>query len=324
MNLDRFVDERITSWRELEQLVKAAKGHGEKLPASDVLELGRLYRATAADLALARRAFPGDPTVLALEQRVGAARHLVYRAPTRRDSVLAFFRRGYWQSVRERPVPLILAAALLFGSAGIAGAWAYRDPGSAGTLAPGAYQAVTQPRPHGSNLELPASTRSAFASQIFTNNIRVTFLAYAAGIFLGLGSALVLLFNGLQLGVVGGLAVGSGNGSVFFELVTAHGLLELSCIVVAGAAGMRLGWAFVEPGRDTRTHSMIQEARRTMAIVLGTAPWLVVAGLVEGFITPSGLSVPEALAIGATLAAIYWTLVFVLGRPSRRERAILP
>jgi uncharacterized membrane protein SpoIIM required for sporulation len=315
MNLDRFVDDRLASWSELDELVREAHGHPERLGPGGARRLGRLYRSAAADLALGRRAFPGDPTVAALEQRVGAARHLVYRAPTRRDAVLAFFRSGYWQSVREKPLALALSAALLLGSAAIASGWAYHDPGSAATLAPGAYQGVTQPRPHGSNLELSPATRSGIASQIFTNNIEVTFLVLAGGVFLGLGSAVVLLFNGVQLGVVGGLAVGSGNGSIFFELVTAHGLLELSCIVVAGAAGLRLGWAIVDPGRKTRTESAVREARRATAIVLGTAPWLVVAGLVEGFLTPSGLTVADALAIGVPLATLYWTLVLVLGRP---------
>jgi uncharacterized membrane protein SpoIIM required for sporulation len=321
MNLNRFVDERVDSWQELDRLMRAADGRTERLTPGDVRRLGELYRGSAADLALARRAFPGDPTVGALEQRVGAAHNLVYKAPTRRDAVLDFFVHGYWRAIRERPVPLLIAVLLLFGSALITGTWAYRDPGAAGTLAPGAYAAVTQPRPHGSNLELSTSTRAAFAAQIFTNNIAVTFLAFAAGAFLGIGSALVLLFNGIMLGVVAGLAVGSGNGSVFFELVASHGMLELSCIAVAGAAGMRLGWAYVVPGYKTRTQSMIDEARESMTIVLGTAIWLVIAGLTEGFITPTGLNVPEALAIGLSLATIFWTLVFVLGRP-RREHAI--
>ncbi len=176
---------------------------------------------------------------------------------------------------------------------------------------------MTQPRPHGSDLRLPATERSQFASSIFTNNIRVTFLAVAAGVTVGIGTALLLLFNGLQLGVVGGLAAGSGNGHVFFELIVAHGMLELSCIVVTGAAGLRLGWSIVSPGRRTRGRSLVAEARRAIVIVLGTAPWLVVAGLVEGFLTPSGLTLAEALGIGATLAATYWTLVLRLGRPTR-------
>ena len=126
------------------------------------------------------------------------------------------------------------------------------------------------------------------ASQIFTNNIQVTFLAFAGGMLLGLGTLYVLFQNGMMLGAVGGLAIGAGNGRPFFELVTAHGVLELSCIVVAGAAGLRLGWAIIDPGNRTRGEALRDEARAAVEIVLGTAAWLVVAGLVEGFLTPVG------------------------------------
>src|SRR5437764_10916789 len=105
----------------------------------------------------------------------------------------------------------------------------------------------------------------------------VTFYAFAGGLLLGVGSLYVLLQNGVMLGVVGGLAVGSGNGRVFFELVTAHGLLELSCIVVASAAGIRMGWALVAPGTRTRIAALGVEAREALKIVIGTAPWLVLA-----------------------------------------------
>jgi uncharacterized membrane protein SpoIIM required for sporulation len=315
MNLDRFQRERGASWSDLDRLVARVRRKPERLGAADVRKLGELYRASAADLALARRRFPRDPVTIALEQRVGRARHLVYDAPGRRESFLAYVTRGYWEAVRERWLALAIAATLMFGSATLCAVWADHDPGSAGGLAPGSYQAVTQPRPHGANLELPRSERTALAGEIFTNNIRVTLLAFAAGVTAGIGTALLLIFNGVQLGVVAGLAIGSGNGRVFFELVTAHGILELSCIVVAAAAGLRMGWTIIEPGRRTRARALGLEAREAVKIVLGTGPWLVVAGLIEGLLTPAGLGLPTVLAVGIGVAAAYWGLVLVLGRP---------
>jgi uncharacterized membrane protein SpoIIM required for sporulation len=262
---------------------------------------------------------------LTLEERVGRARNLVYHAPSRRESIVRFVLRDYWAAVRDRWLPIVIAAVLLGGSAGGSAFWADRDPGRAGALAPGAYDAVTKPRPHGANLGLTPSTRAGLSGEIFTNNIRVTFLAFAGGIAAGIGTALLLLWNGVQLGVVAGLAVGSGNGRIFFELVTAHGVLELSCIVVASAAGMRMGWALVEPGTRTRARALGAEAREAVKIVLGTAPWLVVAGLIEGFLTPAGTGLPTVLTVGFGVAALYWSLVFVLGRPGvRREPATSP
>jgi uncharacterized membrane protein SpoIIM required for sporulation len=314
VNLERFSAERRGDWLALDGLVRDARRRPERLGTAGVRQLGELYRAASADLARARQAFPGDPVTIALERRVLAARQLVYQAPTRREPLLAFFAHDYWRSVRARWLPLVVAASLLFGSACLAGAWAHADPGAAAGVAPGAYEPVTRERPHGADLGLSRSERAGMAGEIFTNNIKVTLLAFAGGVTAGIGTVVLLLFNGLQLGVVAGLAIGSGNGRTFFELVTAHGVLELSCIVVAAAAALRLGWALVEPGRKTRAVAVGGEAREAIGIVFGTAPWLVVAGLVEGFLTPAGAGLGVNMAVGAGLAGLYWTLVLKLGR----------
>ena len=121
------------------------------------------------------------------------------------------------------------------------------------------------------------------ASQIFTNNIGVTFFAFAGGLLLGLGTLYVLLQNGVMLGVVGGLAIGAGNGRSFFELVTAHGVLELSCIIVVGRGrpAARAGRSST-PATAPRGEALRQEARAAIEIVLGTAPWLVRRGAGRG------------------------------------------
>jgi uncharacterized membrane protein SpoIIM required for sporulation len=298
---------------ELEALLREAGRRPERLGPARALRLGSLYRGAAADLAVARRRYTGDRTVSYLDDLVNRARHLVYDAPTRRESVVRFVTRDYWRLVVAQPLTLLVAAALLFGPAFLSASWAHRDPGSAGGLVPSAYRSVTEPRPHGSDVGLSSAQAAAFSTQIFTNNIEVTFLAFAGGILLGLGSAFLLIVNGVLLGTVAGLALGAGNGRVFFELVTAHGVLELSCIVVAGAAGLRLGWSIVDPGLRTRGASLAAEARRAVLVVLGTMPWLVVAGLVEGFVTGSGIPLAAILAVGLGLGALYWGLAVWLG-----------
>jgi uncharacterized membrane protein SpoIIM required for sporulation len=99
-----------------------------------------------------------------------------------------------------------------------------------------------------------------------------------------------------------------------------HGLLELSCISIAGVAGLRLARALIDPGVRPRGEALRTEARGAVAMVLGTAPWLVVAGLTEGFLTPRDIPLPAALAVGCALAGVYWTLVVCAGR-HRRARA---
>ncbi len=314
MNLERFLREREPSWRELERLVREAKRRPERLGFGGVRDLGAHYRAAAADLALARRRFAGDPVVARLEQLVGRARHLVYAAPRRRLALGRFFGTDYWRLVAARRLSMLAAAALLFAPALLAGGWALEDPAAAGGLLPAEYAAVTEPRPEGADLGLSPGEEANFSSEVFTNNIRVTLLAFAGGLTAGLLTGLVLVLNGVLLGAVTGLATDAGNGRVFTELVIAHGVLELSCIVVTAAAALRMGWAIVEPGRKTRAESLRNEARPALAIVLGTAPWLVLAGLVEGFVTPEGLGLATVTAVGFALGVVYWALVWWRGR----------
>jgi len=315
VNLDRFIADRRPSWDELETLLGASRGRPERIGAERMRRLGTLYRGAAADLAVARRRFPSEPTVPALEDLVTRAHTVVYGAPVRRGSAVDFLLHGYWRRVRERPALLGIAALLLFGPMTAAGLWAWNHPGTAGALLPSTSEAAGRPRPEGSSLDLSTGERASMSAGIFTNNIQVTFGAVAGGITFGLLTAGVLLFNGVLIGVVAGVGTAAGNGSVLVELIVPHGVLELSCIVVAGAAGLRMGWALVDPGRRPRSQALATEARAAMELVLGTAVWLVVAGLTEGLVTPLGIGVGPALAVGAGLAAAYWGLVWRLGAP---------
>jgi uncharacterized membrane protein SpoIIM required for sporulation len=314
-NLDEFVRDRTATWTELEALVEGSGNSPARLGPAGVLRLGACYRAVAADLAFARRRFPADPIVGRLERLTQRGRNAVYNTTSSRTSVRAFASRGYWRRVRERPALLLIATACLVLPTLLAGYWAWRDPGPASGLAPSAYQAVTEPRPAGQDLGVSVDAQSELAASIFTNNIQVTFLAFAGGVLLGLGTLYVLIQNGILLGAVAGLAIGAGNGRPFFELVVAHGVLEMSCIVVAGAAGLRLASAIVDPGTRSRMDALRSESRAAVEMVLGTAAWLVVAGLVEGFLTPAGKGLTVVLIVGLGLGALYWGLVFWRGAP---------
>lgn len=324
MNVDGFVSERQGAWTELHGLVQRAGRRLAHLAPDEVLRAGLLYRSVAADLATARRRFPGDPVVRDLERLVSDSRSLVYEGGPRRTTLRSFFSTEYWVRIRERPRLLAASALLLFVPAIVGALWASGDPDRASGAVPGIYRSISERREPSRNLGRAATTGPAMSSQIFTNNIRVTFMAFAGGILLGLGSAAVLMYNGAFLGTVAGLAAASGNTRFFAEFVVAHGVLELSCIVVGGAAGLRLGLALISPGYRPRSEVLIEEGRRTIEIVLGTMPWLVVAGLVEGFITPAALGLGFVLPIGIGLGAIYWGLVFWRGTKTPLTPALAP
>jgi uncharacterized membrane protein SpoIIM required for sporulation len=262
-----------------------------------------------------------DPLVPRLEGLVARGRSLVYGSSEGRSGVVAFFKRDYWVMVAARPLILAAAALLLVVPSLLGALWASSDPATAAGVLPAEFSSEDDEGPEGTDLGLAIEEQAAFSTLIFTNNIQVTFMAFAAGIVFAIGTGVVLLYNGLILGVVAGLGAGSGRGRLVYELVVAHGVLELSCIVVAAAAGMRMGWALVEPGNRPRTKALAENAREGVLIVIGTAPWLVVAGLVEGFITPSGLGIVVVTIVGFGLAAVYWGLVWGLGVRYRRALA---
>jgi uncharacterized membrane protein SpoIIM required for sporulation len=312
MTLDRFERERSGGWRALEAALGKARGKPERLGAAGVLELGGLYRAAAADLALARRLFPGDPLTGRLEALVVRARAVVYADVGGRPSPREFVTRGYWRLVRERRLALTVAATLFVGATAFALVWGILDPDATAGLVPGVFIDGADP-PRGDR-GLTTSQSAAFSSEIFTNNIQVTFLSFAAGLLFAVGGAFLLAYNGLIFGAVLGVAAANGNLDQVVRLVVAHGVLELSCIVVAAAAGLQMGWALVSPGPLTRRAALATQARPAMAVVLGTAPWLVMAGLVEGYVSPAGWGGAGPYIVGLALGLVFWSLIALAGR----------
>ncbi len=308
MKRTRFIAAREAEWEELSTLLDR-----RKLDAGATLRLGALYRAASADLGVARRDFPGDAVTARLDDLVARGRQAVYGHETRRGSVWAFLSRGYWQRLRERPGLLATAAVLLLVPTVLAWIWGLHDPGAALGVVPGGFRNRGGDPVAGS---LSVSDEAGFAGEIFTNNIRVTFAAVAAGITLGIGSAALAIYNGLMLGALGGISQHDEVGTRFVSLVIGHGVLELSCIIVATMAGLRIGLAIIDPGRRTRLDALRREARPAMEIVLGTMPWLVIAGLVEGFFTGSAPSLWPAVILGVTLGAAFWALFALRGGPA--------
>ena len=322
MRLDRFIAARSPDWHELELLLRQAGRRPERLGPERLLRLGALYRATAADLARLRRHAPRSPEAARLETLVRQGRQAVYDARTRRRSVVRFFVTDYWRLIVARRKALLVAFVLLFGSAALAALWGVHDPAAATGVVPAQFRPALQPG-HPWH-DMSAAQQAAFTSEVFTNNIQVTLVAFAGGVTGGIATALALLYNGLLLGVIGGLMGQAGNGTGFVDLVTAHGVLELSCILVGGAAGLSLGWSIIAPGLRTRRVSLQREAVEALLLVVGTAPWLVIAGIVEGNranLAESGLG--AVIGTGVGLGVVFWGLVLWRGRV-RDEPATSP
>ena len=312
MRLSRFERERAADWARLDALLAQAGDRPDRLGSDGVRELARRYRAAAADLAAARRLFPAEPLTAQLEARVARARKTVYveSGPTR--SPMAFVRHGYWQAVRDLGPALLVSVALFCAAVALAMTWGATDPDAVRGLVPADF--IDAADPPAADQGLAPTESAAFSSAVLTNNIMVSLTVFAAGLLFGVGGAALLLYNALILGAVFGVAIDAGTLGKMVRQVASHGLLELSCIVVAAAAGMRFGWALVDPGTKRRQEALQAAARPTLAVVLGTAPLFVLAGLLEGFVSPAGITLVPALLLGGGIAVGYWLLVAFAGR----------
>ncbi len=313
MDRELFVADRDARWVELDSITR--RGRAIRRHPDAIKRLAELYRSTAADLAIARRRFPGDPLCIALERRVVTARQQLANLDRSRPRVVHFLTTGYWRRIRERPRLLLVAFLFLMVPFVLSAVWATREPVKARGLVPGGAESVTSR--DRADFGLSADEKAAVSSQIFTNNIRVTFIAFGLGVIGGVGALVFLGYQGVVLGATFGLAIHVGNGEPLFEFVFPHGILELSCIIVAGAAGMRLGWALVAPGYQTRASAFRAEAIGAIEMIIGTAVVLTGCGIVEGSLSTSGIGLVPAIAVGVVLGGGFWSLVFLRGRPDR-------
>ncbi len=309
--LRRFESDRQPRWRELEELLEEAGRRPERLGGERIRRLAALYRAVAADLVAARRHFPGDPLVDRLERLVRAGQGLIYERSNRRGNLIDFFADRYWVLLWERRRALALAGVVLFIPGVVMGLWAVSAPETVAGLVPVEFLWVMEADT--TDQGLGAVGLAGFSTFVLTNNIRVALTAFVAGITWGVGTALLIGYNGVLFGALTGLAAGAGNLALLGEATMAHGVLELSCIIVAGAAGLSLGRAMLRPGHRTRTESMAHEARQSLLLAGGTAPWLAVAGLVEGYVSRVGLSLAPTAVVGVVLGATFWILLWWRG-----------
>jgi uncharacterized membrane protein SpoIIM required for sporulation len=309
MNLEQFSQQRRASWRELEELLQRSERNPRGLSPAELDALGALYRNTSADLALAQREFPNQRVTTYLNHLVGRAHALIYRGePLRRRGLRTFFASTFPQLYRGL-LPYTILATILFGVATLSAyLLVWLDPSVIYVIA-GAEIAPLVREVEAGRLwtEIEPTVRSAASAFILTNNIQVTFLTFAGGITAGVLSAWVMIVNGLNIGAIFGLLQAHGMSRGLAEFVSAHGFIELSVIFVAGGCGLYMGDGLLRPGLHKRRAILIQRSRECIQIILGCAPLLVLAGLIEGFISPSGLPWIVKLAVGlSTGAALHW------------------
>jgi len=314
MSPDELLHQHQRDWERLTALTRQAEQSAfTKLSESELIELGSLYRAATSDLAIAQRDFPRHDLTQYLNQLVGHAHPAIYRGePLILRRITDFYTREFPRLYRELAPFLIASGLLFFGSAAIFYFVTLANPSSANyALSPRMIDEIKTGRQWWKELNGFNNVGSAL---IMSNNLNVAFLAFAGGMLLGLLTLYVLLMNGLNLGMVFGLLQVYGHAAPLAEFVIGHGVLELSEIVMAGAAGLMLGYAILHPGLLSRKDALIVAAQKSIRLLLGSVPLLIVAGIIEGMISPSDL-VPAFVkyAIGISSGVLLYGYLFLAG-----------
>lgn len=152
-----------------------------------------------------------------------------------------------------------------------------------------------------------------FALRVWINNATISAAVLAIGVLL-VPTMFVLWDNSMNLGVMAGIMISHDRADVFFGLITPHGLLELTAVFVASAAGLRLGWSWIAPGPRTRMQALAQTGRATVGMAIGLGVILLITGLIEAFVTPSPLPTAVRVGIGVLAELGFFVYVWTLGR----------
>ena len=312
MDLDRFVATHRSDWERLRQLTRRSRLSGEEAD-----EFVDLYGRASTDLSVVRSEAPDPALVAELSTLVARARGTT--TGTRRfrtDDIARYFVVTFPLVVyRARWWVAGVTAGFLLVSIGL-GAWVAANPDVQGALAPPSY--VEQLVNEDFESYYSSDPAASFAARVWTNNAWVAALSLAFGGLLGLPVLWVLWQNASNVGVVGGFMAAGGRLDLFFGLILPHGLLELTAVFVASALGLRLGWTLIAPGLRTRTDAFASEGRATLSAVVGLTVVLLVSGVIEAFVTPSGLPTWARITVGALALAGFVAYVAVLGGRAAR------
>lgn len=309
MDLDAFAAEHGAQWRRLDSLISR---RGRKLSAAEVDEMVVLYRQVSTHLSLVQSRSP-DPDLTAVLTR------LVLRARAAVSPSAGFRWTGLWHFFAVSfPLEVYRAGRWCVGvGVGFVALSAVlitvvaTDPQVA--LRFMSQRQIDDLVARDFEAYYSSGPAENFGFAVWTNNAWVSAVCLAAGVIV-LPVLYLLWTNALNLGVVGGVMVGHDRSDTFFGLLLVHGLLELTCVFVAAGVGLRIGWAWIAPGRlRTRGQSVAAAGRSGIAVALGLVPVLLVSGIVEAFVTPAPLPSAVKLLLGTVVWLAFLTYVVVAG-----------
>lgn len=314
---ERLVARQSPRWDAFQVLAERAATQGlDSFAGAELPDFAARYREVAADLARARTYGAPATTRARLERLVAAGHNVLYRDERQTGGRIWRFLMEECPAGVLEARRTVLLAFLVFTLPGLAGyALLREDPPLAEQVLPEvmlerAEAGVTREREGRGYFEAEAEDRPLMASSIMTNNIGVAFYCFAGGIFAGVGSLALLAFNGLSMGTISGHFANLGLLDYLWTFVIGHGVLELFAIWVAGAAGFLLGRALIAPGWYSRAEALVHAGRLALRMVGAAVLLLVIAGLIEGFVSASTEHLAYRLAVSS--ASLVFLVAYLL------------
>jgi uncharacterized membrane protein SpoIIM required for sporulation len=307
-------EEKQAQWSRFADRVERLNRRGarslKKLTGHELTALIDDYQVLVADLARARSMGADHATVAELNRVAVAGHNLLYGQMRRRESR----GRSEWfasfaRAVRRHGWAVALSMTVFFGAALASYIAVFFNPALGYELLDDSFIEFDPASPE--NLHnIPSLARPVVSSTIIANNIQVTFLAFGLGLTAGIGTTALLIVNGIHLGSVAGWMTLHGKQRALWGWIMPHGGTELLAIALAGAAGYLLAAAIVAPGLVRRTTALRRIGGAALTIELGCMAMLLIAGLIEGFVSPSAIDYPTRVAIlGLSLAL--WAVYFL-------------
>jgi len=295
VHLERYFSRRARTWHELSQLLIKVESDGiKRLSEQELVRFIKAYRQASSDLNYLQTHYPESKYAIYLNDLLGRCHiHIHIKDENIFHKVKFFFVNAFPFLIQREKFLFFLSTAIFLSAFVLAFLSVYYEAPWSHELLPPEQRSLLEER--AAEIEegkpvIPAAAQPLFTSEIITNNLQVSFFAFAGGFFFGLGTVYVLIVNGLLLGAFAAVYALQGESVLFWALILPHGITELVAIFMVAAAGLMLGRALLLPGDYTRLDALRLDGRSAGLILLGTVPLFLVAAVIEGLITPSAIS----------------------------------
>ncbi|MFC1587287.1 stage II sporulation protein M [Planctomycetota bacterium] len=336
MDIQDFIKEKQNTWKRFQTLLTTLDQQGLEIQSPEtVKEILSLYRRTASDLNQAQTYFGNADLLEYLHQLVSRGYSLIYSRvdnPNIRKNILRFFTRTFPAEIYRQRNYIFAALACFMIGALFGGLSILFDPAAHWFIYPAGFSHLHDPAAHAEAAESENSITNPgeaahFSSFLMTHNIKVAILAMTLGITAGIGTAVVLFYNGVILGAALVNYIMAGQGQFVAAWIAPHGVIEIPAIILGGAAGFIIGRAIIAPGRTSIKFRLIKVSPAIVNLVMGAAAMLVLAGLIEGSFSQwnTGIISRPAKILFATCLFIAELIYFIyLGRSAARSVKTAP